>query len=377
MARRPGLIKRKPKVTRVTRSETYIVNSKYLGDEPSFNTVVMTAEQYSRSLSWYNIMCSISDAREYIENYLQHQNRNEEITKLAHVSDTWISTTAGWIARMLTKGNLLPDSAKPFFEKKLQESFSHISAKQDIKVEFAPAKPSIQDRMQDKASELIGDIEQLIDSNASFSLFDYLKAKQIPATYYPTAIVNHYAPWLGELLEASENQDVQLKEAYSHLNKKQLRDRINLINMIITDAEKYAGVVKKTRAPRKPRAVSAEKKLKYLKFQKESPEYKIASIDPEKIFGASELWTFNTKYKIITVFRALDRGGLQVNRSSIIGFNSETSISKGTGRQAQATLDKLAKGGKLVLKKLMDELKTDKNLQERINENTILIKVIA
>ena len=39
-------------------------------------------------------------------------------------------------------------------------------------------------------------------------------------------------------------------------------------------------------------------------------------------------------------------------------------------------LDKLQNGGKIVLRKLMDELKTDKPLQARINENTILIKVL-
>ena len=134
-------------------------------------------------------------------------------------------------------------------------------------------------------------------------------------------------------------------------------------------------MTKKTRAPRKPRPVSVEKKLKSFKYQKEDNTFKIASINPEKVIGAQELWTFNTKYKIVTVFRAIDRGGLQVKGTSIIGYDEKNSASKGCGRKPEEILSKLQNGGKIILRKLMDELKTDKPLQYRINENTILVRV--
>jgi hypothetical protein len=119
-----------------------------------------------------------------------------------------------------------------------------------------------------------------------------------------------------------------------------------------------------------------DKLLKHFKYQKESTEYKIASISPDKIIGCQELWTFNTKNKIVTVFRALDRGGLQVKRTSITGFDEKTSLSRRTGRQTENIVDKIKNSGKIVLRKLMDELKGDLALQERINENTILLKVV-
>jgi hypothetical protein len=147
-------------------------------------------------------------------------------------------------------------------------------------------------------------------------------------------------------------------------------------NKLIDDVQRYGNVTKKTRTPRKPRAISMDKKLKNLKYQKESAEFKIATINPEKIIGAQELWTFNTKYKIVTVFRAIDRGGLQVKGTSIIGYDEKTSVSKGTGRKPEIVLDKLQNSGKIVLRKLMEELKTDKPFQLRINENTVLMKVI-
>jgi hypothetical protein len=146
---------------------------------------------------------------------------------------------------------------------------------------------------------------------------------------------------------------------------------------MIDDIQRYGNVTKKVRKPSKPRTISMEKKLKSLKYQKENNDYKIASINPEKIIGAQELWTFNTKYKIVTVFRAIDRGGLQVKGTSIINYDEKTSMSKGTGRKPEIVLDKIQSSGKIVLRKLMEGLKADKALQARINENTVLMKVIS
>jgi hypothetical protein len=278
---------------------------------------------------------------------------------------------------MLDRGYEVP-SEGDFLEKELAKALGRVAKASGEAPEdsLAASKRSIQDRMKERQDEIIGEIEEILDQgNNELNLYDWLKARQIPATYAPT-IAAYYAKPLTELIETYEGKDPQLKEAYRHMTKKQLADRVKFMHTLVTDAEKYAGVAKKTRAPRKPRAVSKEKLLKNLKYQKEDNTYKIASINPEKILGAQELWTFNTKYKIVTVFRAIDRGGLQIKGTSIIGYDEATSMSKGTGRKPEIVLDKIPKSGKIILRKMMDELKTDKPLQNRINENTILVKVI-
>ena len=219
------------------------------------------------------------------------------------------------------------------------------------------------------------DVEEMIDKNETFSLYDWLKANEIPATYAPR-IAAYYAPILGELIEASEGLDSQLKEGYKRFTKKQLEQRIMFFNTLIEDAERYADTTKKARAPRKPRTVSVEKKLKNFKYQKEDNNYKIASVNPEKIIGCQELWTFNTKYKTLSVFRALDRGGLQVKGTSIINYDEKNSVTKRTGRKPEVFVDKVLNGGKVVLRKLTDEMKNDAPLAYRVNENTILLKVV-
>lgn len=371
MARRQVIARTKKKI-RTTKTETYLVNQKYLGDEPEFKNEYTLAE-YARALNWYNNMCTVSEAREYIETYLKNTARTSDLKKFKTVSDNWVPMTAAWIARMIGRGVKISDSSKTYFENKLTETLtkrSNENKNQETKVNTI----SIQDRMKDKLDDFIGDIEEMIDKDEEFSLYDWMKTKDIPAAYAPR-IAEYYAPVLAELIEASEGVDAQLKEGYKKFTRKQLNERIVFFNNIIEDAERYSDTAKKARAPRKPRTVSVEKKLKNFKYQKEDSNFKIASVKPEKVIGAQELWTFNTKNKILTVLRALDRGGLQIKGTTIINYDEKTSVSKRTGRSAEEQVNKVLTGGKLVLRKIMDELKNSAPLALRINESTILLKV--
>ena len=379
MAKRPSLIKRtKVKKPRVTRSEAYLVNLKYMGDEPVLKGE-LNETQLGKALNWYNTMVTVDECKEYTRDWLKANKRDHEAKLISKVPDAFFPTTVGSLTRLISRGCTLQPSNYAFIESKLKEAFSRIV--ETDKPEVVVEKISIQDRMREKAHDIIGDIEEMIDNTdygtkGDFNLYEYLKSNEVPAMY-ASRIVEKYTPWLGELIEVLEGKDDQLKEAYGYMKKAQIKERVLFFDRLIEDAEKYGNVAKKTRAPRKPRPVSVEKKLKSFKFQKENNEYKVASVNPEKVIGAQELWTFNTKYKTVSVFRALDRGGLQVKGTSIINYDENTSATRGTGRQTEKIVQTILNGGKITLRKLMDELKGNQSLQFRINENTILLKVVA
>ena len=377
MANRPSLIQRKQKKARVTRNEAYLVNLKYMGTEPSHNGEISNVE-YIKTLNWYNTMSDIKEAREFFNSYLKQHDRLEDIKLLKRVPDSFIPLTAAWLCRMAERGYSIKEKDILFIEGRLKSAFSHIEPvkEQEKKGEVV----SIQDRIKEKASEIIAEIEQIVDNRDSmreFSLYEWLKGKQIPATY-SSAIIKAYQGWLNELLDAYEGSDPDLKEGYRRQTKPQIAQDIVFFSMIVEDAQKYGDVTKKLRAPRKPRTISIDKKIKGLKFQKEDKGFKIASINPEKIIGASELWTFNTKYKTLTVFRAADRGGLQVKGTSIINYDEANSVTKRTGRKAEYFVERVLNGGKIVLRKLTEEegIGSETPLANRINENTILLKIV-
>lgn len=377
MARRPALIKRKPKITRSTRSEQYIINKKHLGDEPVF-TKPLSKMDYINALNWYNYMCTNSEAKDYIVTYLKNLGRVNDAKKIKSVPDSLIPTTVAWVCRLLSRGFTLPIDTQDYINDRIKETYKYV---QETKEEDSKPVVSIQDRMRERAHDILGEIEGMIDDyiydNVEFSLYEWLQSNNIPAAY-ATSIISKFTPVLDELLEAYEGKDEQLKEGYRHLKKADIKNLVSFYNTLIEDAERYSSNTKKVKKARKPRTVSVEKKIKNLKYQKEDATYKIASVSPEKVIGAMELWTFNTKYKTITRLTAIDRGGLQVKGTSITNYCESSSITRSVGRKdPNEFLKRILEGGKLVLRKVFDEIKTQKPLAYRINENTILLRVVS
>ena len=111
MARRQAIISKKIKPVRTTKTEQYLINHKYLGEEPDLAGKPIDDVTYAKAMTWYNYMCSREDAREYLDTYLVACGRVKEAKMLHSVSDTRFPVQAAWIARMLSRGASLGNSA--------------------------------------------------------------------------------------------------------------------------------------------------------------------------------------------------------------------------------------------------------------------------
>lgn len=361
----------KKKVARNTKSETYIINWKYLGDEPKNvrGTVAML-----RAFNWYNTMAEKDEIRQYLKDYFVGDKATHKV--IDSIPDNRLPLTSAWLCRIATNNKeelQINDWVRVNNDINDAAGYTEEVVKLD---KPAVERPSIQDRVKERGYHVIGDIEELLDKGVEFSLYEWLQKNEIPAMY-ANKIIDHYKPVFVELYTAATGDDTDLKEAYSHLTKKDMKDRIVFFTKFLEDAERYSGNVKKARAPRKKKTPSAEKLLKLFQYQKESNEHKLQSIDPATIIGAQELWTFNTKYSMLTVFRARGPAGLTVKRTAIDGYDVDGSLTKRIGRKTEQTIKNVLTGGKIVLKRLMDDIKSEPaKLSERINANTILLRVI-
>ena len=366
MAKRAALIKVKPKKTKVSRSEAYLVNVKYMGAEPEAKEL-RSQSDILNALSWYNTMCTRDDAREYMTTFLNKIGERERAKKVKLIPDAWVPLHAAWQCRISERIGVRLEME--LYSRVLSAIDGAIARGTEPSEDKTKAdKPSIMDRTRERAHDIIGEIEALIDVG-ELNLYEWLKKNEIPAMY-ATKIHNYYSPIWNELEQAYAGKI----DGYEDWTKPQLKVRMDFYAKLVSDAEKYAGVTKKTRVVRKPRAVSIDKVLKNFRYQKESTEYKVASMTPDKIIGAQELWTFNAKYGYFTVFRALDRGGLKVNRSSIAGFDEVNSKCYRTGRQTSKLVDQVMKSSKAGAKKVAADLK-EGTFNARINENTILLRI--
>jgi hypothetical protein len=377
-ARKLKITNKLTKKTGGGKTAEYLSDLKVMGDEPTFSPLVeITDIEYLRALQWYNTMCTRDTARKYTETYLKKLGRTSDCVKLKQIPDVWFSVQTGWIARMAIRGVKLKQRTLNAFETLLSESFTKIP---QVKEQEEAKRPTVnvQERIADKASALMFDLEKLIDTegySAVFSAYDWLTKNEASASVVPH-FIRFFKPIADEAQELlSSKCDPQLKEGYRKYTKAQLKVRADFYSKLMSDLERFAGNIKKQRAPRVKKIITPDKKLKNFKFLKENNEFRLASINPEKIFDADELWMFHTKYKIFTVLRCSPDSKFEVSGLSIKNFDYSKSKSYRLGRKAEEVVDTLNKAGKRALVKIVDNLK-ETELQTRSSEYTILMKVI-
>ena len=120
-------------------------------------------------------------------------------------------------------------------------------------------------------------------------------------------------------------------------------------------------------------------------MSQQDEKFKVASISPEDIIKANELWVFNRKTRKIGKYIAKnidplgqqrEGTGLSVKGTTIIGFDESQSIQK-TLRKPGEQLKQFKDSGKVKLRKFLDDIKTtDTKLNGRLNPDTVLLKVI-
>ena len=228
-------------------------------------------------------------------------------------------------------------------------------------------KTSIQERMQNKAFEALGEVEHQIDrlldkKKSSFSMYKYLKRID-----YSGRVVNYMKGFAENTLYELHNEEKcdQLDEAYSFLTAKQKAKVIKTLETWESEVEQYCEEYKPVRRIRPKTPAQLVKKLPYLEEWKQ-----FKSINPEEIIRARLLYTYNTSSKKLTRFE----GHLQVKGSRINGFDS----CKEKTLTDLDLLDRLYKGGNIIASRFLDEIprSKEKDGNDLITKNTLLVKVV-
>ena len=131
--------------------------------------------------------------------------------------------------------------------------------------------------------------------------------------------------WYSDYYDAYHKKCDQAVEGYSHLSRKEIKRRLNVVTKMIEDVEKLKASNKAVRTRvKKPKAADAQvKNVKYLK--EEVKDYKLASINPVLIVGAMRLFTFNVKTRVLTEYVSNAVKGFEVKGTTIQHIDEETS----------------------------------------------------
>ena len=352
--------------------------------------------QFHIAMSWYRLESSGKELKPKVINWMSANGyTKEQIAEFKKTKDNRCGTTVGAIAACLLKG--MPPVRVDFNDGRssavwLGQSIAKIvsEGKDDTddteEVEVKPTGPvvSIQDRVREASYKMTEEIETAIEAfqtdpetfdPKAFKVLNLLKAHQAKAAH-ARVIRDFYARDLDELVEAATTKDEQLKEAYSHLSKVQLRKITAFYQEIVSACEMLAQEAKINRKPKAKKAVPAEKIVGKLKYKKADEPLKLVSINPADILGAKELWTYNTKSRKLGKYLAAEFQELSVKGTTITGFNEATSVQK-TLRKPADQIKEFKAAGKVALRKFLEDINAvDTRMNGRINEDIILLKIV-
>lgn len=371
--------------TKNMRAKTPVfADEKYTGSEPMWpaESAFWPQEQFDHylrgSFYYYNYHYSQKDCKKYVVEWVKKTGEfaREEIRAFERSSDRSIPMTACSLVMAHRAGMPLRQRHIEFLNECVAKAI-HEADPEPVEVVASPeqvrSRPTIQDRLSEKTSELIGELEGKYDDLEAFKPYDWLVANNVVQTQlgkYETLFERRKA----ELQEAQTKSDPQLKEAYSHYKAADFKRHLAWIDDLLTAIEQYRGVKKASKKARVRKAPSKEKLVAKLKYARDNKVLKIVSINPADIIGAQELWVYNHKTRKLGKYVAASYHTLGVKGTTITGFDEDKSVAK-TLRKPEDQLKEFAKAGKVALRTFIKDLKAvEVRLNGRISEDVLLLK---
>jgi hypothetical protein len=337
--------------------------------------------KFMQAMNWYNYEKDKKDALAYAGAWVK-KHWPAEYKFWAKIDEDKFSRSFGWVARMSMNGTAFDDTVqqrlKDHFRDLLTQAQS-VREEEPAVVATATPKRSIQDAMLEKQAEFLGEaIDGEIDNfilnsfkPTGYNLYKYCQAHNVAKQYLAGV-----EPICRRQLDELEliGADAQVTEAWTHLGKRDVKAFKEFLQTLIEDADRYQNFKKANRKPRAKKAKPAGEQVAKLKYLKEHEALK--SVSAPSIVGAQQLWVYNIKNKKLGVYNAVGASGFSVKGTSLQGYDPDTSVQR-TLRKPDVIIPKMMTAGKVALRKILPDLTTaETQLNGRINEDTLLLRVL-
>jgi len=388
--------------TKLKQASIAIRQNKGRDMSPKWDDVAgLTGEQfgnkYRDAMKWYRLETSGKDLKPKVIDWMGRSGMSkQEISDFKKTKDWRSNATMGAIAACLIKG--MPDSHPDwnngrsfgeYLKKSIKEAIeagkNDIEEVEEVKAVKAVAPVvTIQDRLKETSGDMSEEIDYAIDSwitdpdafdPKAFKMVNLLRGKGAKAAH-ARFIKTYFKRGQDELLElASGDADEQLREAYSHVSKKNIKKLIDFYESIMTACDQIAAESKLNKKPRAKKSVPAEKVVAKLKFKASDDKLGVTSVPPAQLVGAQGAIVYNTKTRKIGVYTALNSNGLTVKGTTIGNF-TEKSTQK-TLRKPEVQLREFKdQNTQRRIETWIKNIKaTEIQLNGRLNAETMILKV--
>lgn len=361
-----------------------------------------TPEQFNarfrEAMNYYNLNHSAKDLKPKVIDWMGRNGfERDEIARFKKTKDWRCNSTMGAIAACLIRG--MPAVHKGFnngkdtaawltgeIRRATVEGQYDAQPVEEVKADQVQLPPvSIQDRIRDQAVSMSEEIDQAIDGfiqdpdsfdPKAFKMASLLRttgAKAAQARY----IKSFYEKGYAELMELSSGEaDEQLREAYRHHPRRNIRKLIEFYESIFTACDQIAAEAKVLKKPRAKKVKPAEELVKKIKFRVSDDKLSITSVPPAQMIGAQGMVVYNLKSRKIGYYIARSTAGFGVKGASLENF-TEKSVQKTLRNPAQQVKEfKEQNTQKRFETWFAKNLKTTETaLTGRFNEDVVILKV--
>jgi hypothetical protein len=362
------------------------------------------SRHYHDAMKYYNLSFSGKDLKAKVIDWMGRNGYDKKtIAAFKKTRDGRCSVTVGSIAACLIRG--MPDvhpefnkgrSTVEWLKRQIVDIIAAGAADVDpADVEAAraaaeAAKPqvpaaNIQDRVREQAGQMGEEIDAAIDSFITdpeafnpkeFKMVNLLRGKGAKPAH-TRYIKSFYKKDYDELLELSSGKsDEQLREAYKHHPRKNIRKLIEFYESIMTACDQIAAEAKVLKKPRAKKIKPAEEMVKSLKFRVGDDKLAITSVPPAQIIGAQALVVYNCTTRKLGYYIAKTSGGFGVKGSTLLEF-TEKSTQKTLRKPAEQLKEFKEQNTQRKFENWYNKSVTtvETSLNGRFNEDTVILKV--
>lgn len=337
----------------------------FFGKEPVVNDA-QNKLQIITALNWLRQEQTPELSRRWLKDFMKKnytkQQINDVLSNIRYMPSSWFS-----VARLLTNGSVLPDSVT----EQLKQEIARII---DITDDTQPGRPVLVKQVT-IPTEALEYIDALLEKSKTSKVNEEELARVTKMNLSKAQIdiiIKDYANELKDLTLV-DSGDPEASESYSGYTKKQVRSMLGLLTNLFEQLQQVKKVIPvRAKSIKKPRKVNKEKMVSRLRFMKESAEYRVASVDPQKLLGAKTAVVFNSKNRAVAIYYAKNEEGFKVSGSSLKNFDDTKSSTK----RFRKPNDIIHLGIKAGIEKTFAACKTiARPANGRFNEHTIILKV--
>lgn len=345
-------IKIKPKVKKEKITSVTIRENAKRDYSPKWdNTAGLTGEEFNRhfrgAMAYYRLEKTNKDLKPSVINWMAANGYDkEDIRAFKNTKDSRCGMTMGSVAACLLRG--MPEVHEGFNQGRdtaqwLRDEIAKVIEQgQDDEVEddgevktvkTVVVQPTIQDRMREAAGAMTEELDTAIDSwildpeafnPKDIKIVNLLRGKGAKAAH-SRFIKQYFQRNFDELTElASGNADEQLREAYKHNSRKNVKKLIEFYEMIMAACEQIAAEQKILKKPRAKKVKPAEELVAKLKFKTIDDKLGVVSVPAAGLIGAQAAVVYNSKTRKIGVYIAKTSAGLSVKGTSITEFTEKS-----------------------------------------------------